>query len=120
MPKNNEIILIQKKGSKKTVWIFFVIILFIAVYVPFFGSNLQYMTAATLRIIFSYIGNICIMFGVFLLILGGINLIRGKKIPVKSFLMGILLLWIGACLTGTIFNLFGMFIGPTPPPQGYH
>ena len=92
---------------------------FVAIYVPFFGSNLRYMTSATFKLIFNYVGNFCLILGGVLL---AINILKvlGKTIDIKSISVSVLLLWIGAFLTGASFEIMGFLFGGSQPPQGYH
>ncbi len=122
MAKNtNQIVIIQEKRRKpnKVFLVFLGILGFVAIIVPFFGSNLRYMTSTTFRLIFSYLGNFCLIIGGALL---AINILKvfGKKIDIKGFLVSVLLLWIGCFLTGVSFEIMGFIIGGSQPPQGYH
>ena len=110
----------QKRRSSNKVFLAFLgILVFIAIYVPFFGSNLQYQTGTIFKYIFNIIGNL-------FLILGGaslvINILKvfGKRISIGGFTISILLLWIGAFLTGTSFTIWGFLMGGERPPIGYH
>jgi len=121
MAKNsNQLIIIQKKRKSNKVFLAFLGILgFVAIYVPFFGSNLRYMTGTTFNLIFTYAGNFCLIVGGALL---AINILKvfGKKIDIKGFTVSVLLLWIGAFLTGAPFEIMGFLFGGSQPPQGYH
>jgi peptidoglycan/LPS O-acetylase OafA/YrhL len=121
MAKNsNQFIIIQKRRKSNKVFLAFLGILgFIAIYVPFFGSNLRYMTGTAFKLIFTNVGNFCLIVGGALL---AINILKvfGKKIDIKGFLVSILLLWIGAFLTGAPFEIMGFLFGGSQPPQGYH
>lgn len=122
MAKNNDqIIIIQKKRRKpnKFVVVFLSILGFVAIYVPFFGSNLRYMTGTAFKTIFNYLGTFCMIIGGAML---AINVLKvfGRKIDIQGFLVSVLLLWIGAFLTGVPFEIMGFVFGGTQPPQGYH
>ena len=110
----------QKRRSPNKVFLAFLgILVFIAIYVPFFGSNLQYQTGTTFKYIFNMIGNLFLILGWASLI---INILKvfGKRISIGGFTISILLLWIGAFLTGTSFTIMGFLIGGNRPPIGYH
>ena len=110
----------QKRRSPSKVFLAFLgILVFIAVYVPFFGSNLQYQTGTAFKYIFNMIGNLFLILGGASLI---INILKvfGKRISIGGFTISILLLWIGAFLTGTSFTIMGFLIGGNRPPIGYH
>jgi len=114
------VIYIQKKRSPNKVFLAFIgILVFIAVYVPFFGSNLQYQTGTTFKYIFNNIGNLCLMLGSAGLIISILK-VFAKKISIGGFITSVLLLWIGAFLTGTSFTILGFLMGGDKPPIGYH
>ena len=121
MAKNSDqFIIIQKKRKSNKVFLIFLGILgFVAILVPFFGSNLRYMTGTAFNLIFTYLGNFCMILGGALL---AINILKvfGKKIDIKGFSVSVLLLWIGAFLTGAPFEIMGFLFGGSQPPQGYH
>ncbi len=121
MAKNSDqFVIIQKKRKSNKVFLVFLGILgFVAIYVPFFGSNLRYMTSSTFKLIFNNVGNFCLILGGALL---AINILKvlGKKIDIKSISVSVLLLWIGAFLTGAPFEIMGFIFGGSQPPQGYH
>ena len=117
---NNQIVILQKKRKPNKVFLVFLGILgFVAIYVPFFGSNLRYMTGTAFKLIFNYLGNFCLILGGALL---AINVLRviGGKVYVKGFTVSVLFLWIGAFLTGVPFEIMGFLIGGNQPNQGYH
>ncbi len=121
MNKNDNLILIyQKKHSRKTHWVFIGIILFIAIFMPIYGTALRYEVSSTLRFIFGAVGELCLTFGMVLTMLSVVFSIFSKKFYLKSFIFGIVLLWIGAFMTDTQFSLFGYLFGANSPPQGYH
>ena len=114
------IIYMQKeKKSNKAFLAFLGILGFIAVYVPFFGSNLQYQTGTLFKFIFNTIGTLFLVLGITSLIIN-ILLVFLKKIRIGGFITSILLLWIGAFLTGTSFTIMGSLMGGDRPPIGYH
>jgi hypothetical protein len=122
MAKNtdNIVISIEKKRKPNKVFLVFLGILgFVAIYVPFFGSNLRYTTGTIFNLIFTYLGNFCLIVGGALL---AINILKvfGKKIDIKGFSVSILLLWIGCFLTGVSFEIMGILFGETQPSQGFH
>ncbi|MHA2289326.1 MAG: hypothetical protein ACXABG_11130 [Promethearchaeota archaeon] len=118
--ENDQYVIIQKKKKpNKTFLMFLAILGFVAIYVPFFGSNLRYMAGTTFKLIFNYLGNFCLILGGALL---AINVLRviGGKVYVKGFTVSVLFLWIGAFLTGASFEIMGFLFGGGQPPQGYH
>jgi uncharacterized membrane protein len=117
---NNQFIIIQKRRKSNKAFLAFLGILgFVAIFVPFFGSNLRYMTGTTFKLIFDYVGNFCLILGGALLTINVLK-VFGKKIDIKSISVSVLLLWIGAFLTGAPFEIMGFLFGGSQPPQGYH
>lgn len=122
MAKNNDQIVIiyeKKRKSNKIFLIFLSILGFVAIYVPFFGSNLRYMTGTTFKIVFNYLGNFCLVIGGALLAINILKIFM-KKIDIEGFVASVLFLWIGAFLTGAPFEIMGFLFGGSQPPQGYH
>jgi peptidoglycan/LPS O-acetylase OafA/YrhL len=122
MVRNHEkkvYILKEKRKPNKFIVVFLSILGFVAIYVPFFGSNLRYMTGTTFKLIFNYLGTFCLIIGGALLAVNILKIFM-KKIDIKGFLASVLLLWIGAFLTGVPFEIMGFLFGGTQPPQGYH
>jgi len=117
--KGDRIIIYKKKSPSKVFLAFLGILMFITIYVPFFGSNLQYQTGTIFKFIFNTIGTLFLWLGFTSLI---INILKvfGKKISISGFIVSILLIWIGAFLTGTSFTILGFLIGGDRPPIGYH
>ena len=121
MAKNRDgIIIIQKKRkANRTFLIFLGILGFVAVIVPFFGSNLRFMTGTFFKTISVSVGQIFLTIGGALLVINILKIFF-HKFSVKSMLSSALLLWIGAFLTGIPFNFLGLEFGGGQPPQGYH
>ena len=116
----DQIVIIQKRRKpNKTFLIFLGILGFVAIVVPFFGSNLRYMTGTFVKTIFVSVGQIFLTIGGALLVIKILRIFF-RQFRVKSFLSSALLLWIGAFLTGVPFELLGIVIGGSQPPQGYH
>ena len=117
--KNQMIILYKKRKSNKFIIVFLSILGFVAIYVPFFGSNLRYMTGTTFKMVFNYLGSFCMIIGGVMLAIT-IAKVIGGKIDIEGMLVSVLLLWIGAFLTGVPFEIMGFIFGGTQPAQGYH
>ena len=121
MNKNdNVIILDRKKHSRKVHWIFFGIILIIAVFIPIYGTTWRYDISITLRLLFSTIGDISLTVGFAITLLSVVFFFFSHKFHLKSFIFGIVLLWIGAFMADAQFSFFGYLFGANTPPQGYH
>ncbi len=121
MAKNKNEVYVLRKQSKpnRTFVVFLGILGFVLISVPFFGSNLRYTTGSLFKTIFTTVGQICLTIGWAVLAIGFLKIFF-KRFSVKTILYGVLLLWIGAFLTGVSFDIFGILIGGSPPPQGYH
>lgn len=116
----NDIFILRKQRKPNRIFLVFLGILgFVAVVVPFFGSNLRYMAGSLFKTIFSSVGQICLTIGGALLAIGLLKIFFGR-FSVKTMLYAALLLWIGAFLTGIPFEFFGIAFGGSRPPQGYH
>jgi len=121
MAKNKNDIYILRKHRKpnRTFLVFLGILGFVAVVVPFFGSNLRYMTGTLFKTIFVSVGQIFLTIGSALFVINFLKIFF-HKFSVKSMMFSLFLLWIGAFLTGMPFELLGRAIGGSQPPQGYH
>ena len=121
MAKNsNQLIIVQKRRKSNKVFLAFLGILgFVAIFVPFFGSNLRYLTGNAFNLIFTYAGNFCLIIGGTLFVISILKIFFGQ-FKVKSLVASGLLLWIGAFLTGAPFEFMGILFGGSQPPQGYH
>ncbi|MBD3229570.1 MAG: hypothetical protein GF329_15420 [Candidatus Lokiarchaeota archaeon] len=116
-----DIVVYERPGqSKRYAKIIFIgILLFLAVYFPFFGNTLRYQLGGMLDTLFTFIGTVS-------LIMGGVNLaigvigFFGKKMHIGNIVIGALLLWIGCWLTGIMITIFGFtFGGSTISNPGY-
>jgi len=116
----DQIVIIQKRRKpNKTFLIFLGILGFVAIVVPFFGSNLRYMTGTFVKTIFMSVGQLFLTIGGALFVINIIGIFF-RKFSFSKLLASALLLWIGAFLTGVPFELLGIVIGGSQPPQGYH
>ena len=117
---SNQIVIVQKRRkSNRTFLVFIGILLFIAIFVPFFGSNLRYTTGSAFRTIFTYVGSFCMTLGGAIFTISILQIFF-RRLKVKSLLLSALLLWIGAFLTGVPFDIMGIMVGGGQPAQGYH
>jgi hypothetical protein len=109
----------QSKRYAKIV--FMGILVFLAIYFPFFGYNMRYQLGEMLRRLFDFIGFVCLGMGAINIAVGAIGLFRGRTGGAFSLVIGALLLWIGCWLTGIVINIFGFdFGGSTVSNPGYH
>jgi hypothetical protein len=121
MTKHENVIVIYKEKRKysKIAWIFAGILLFVAIYVPFFGTDLRYQTRTVLKLTFNYLGTVCLIFGPLLIAYAVVKVILSKRLSLGVLFFGVLLLWIGCFLTDTTYDFMGLLIGRKSPPQGY-
>lgn len=117
--KNDIYILRKQRKPNRTFLVFLGILGFVAIIVPFFGSNLRYITGTFFKTIFVSVGQIFLTIGGALLVINILKIFF-HQFRVKSFLASALLLWIGAFLTGVPFEILGFVFGGGQPPQGYH
>ncbi len=116
----NDIFILRKQRKPNRIFLVFVGILgFLAIIVPFFGSNLRYVAGSFFKNIFTTVGEIFLTIGGALLVIGFLKIFF-KRFSVKTIVSAVLLLWIGAFLTGVSFDILEFVIGGNPPPQGYH
>ena len=109
----------KKRKSRTLTVVFFGILGFIAIWVPFFGMNLQYQIGSIFYLIFTKLGELFILAGWIMLGFLVILIFITRKIYLKSMMLSILLLWAGYFLTGQIFVIFGFQLGVNQP-SGYH
>ena len=115
------IIVVGKRRSHKIQWVFMGILLFLVFFVPIYGTTLRYDVSIAFRTIFSAVGELCLTFGGVLTIFSILfSILSRRKFYLKSFIFGVVLLWIGAFLTDTQFSFFGYLFGGTNPDPGYY
>ena len=111
-------------NSNNRRWIyftFFCIIAFMLVFFPFYAVNLRYQVGYIFQQIVDGIGWISLTLGSFLTAISVLSLfIGGRSMNTRTLITGIVLLWIGCWVTGSVFNLFGITIGNERPSGGYH
>jgi hypothetical protein len=110
------------QGKKYAKYLFYAIIAFLAIYMPFFGSELRYQLGGIFKLVFDTVGMFCVFGGVLCILLGIIGLI-GRRFSIGYIVMGAILLWIGCWMTGITFNFFGVDFGggsSSASSRGYH
>jgi len=119
--KNDELTFNFGRGrSNRFQWVFIAILVFVIIIVPIYGITLRYDVSIMVRFVFSTMGDICLTIGILVTFFTVIFSLFSKHIFFKSFILGIVLIWIGAFLTDTQFNIFGYLFGHNSPPQGYY
>ncbi|MFX0167326.1 MAG: hypothetical protein ACFE9V_18535 [Candidatus Hodarchaeota archaeon] len=120
MKKEKYYLLKPEKSSKWVGYTFIVIIIFVVIYFPFFAVNLRYQVGATFSKVFDTFGVACLTIGSAMTIINILSIFVGRRIHTRSFIIGIILLWIGCWCTGTVLDLFGFTIGNETSNPGYH
>jgi len=111
------------RGRRRTSRITIIVIglvLFLLVFMPFYGITLRYYIGTSFRLVFDYLGKIFQTVGGFTLLIVGGKLIIGHKIWVGGMVLGFLLLYMGAFLTGGTLVLFGMTVYQPAITPGFH
>ena len=123
MRNRNDYVILERKGRgvKWVYWIFFGIIGFIAIYVPFFGTNLRYQMSFGFSKVFDIMGTIAMVIGGLMTFFGFAKIFVGGKGGIKSLILGGLMLWIGCWCLGipSIWDVFSQGSG-TGGSGGYH
>jgi len=121
MPYKDDYMMMGSKQRHDNLifWVFFGILAFIAVYVPFFGPNLRYQTGTMLAKIFTTAGTILVSLGVLMFVWGLFTLFCGSRTGgVKIMILGFLLAFIGGYLLNPA--LIGASGTGKDIPRGYH
>lgn len=111
------------RGRRRTSRLaFFVIgmVLFILVFMPFYGITLRYYIGTSFRLVFDYLGNIFQIVGEITLLIVLMLLFFYKKIWIKGMIIGLILLYIGAFLTGGTVVIMGMTLYQPTTTPGFH
>ena len=122
--RKGDYIIVDKENSsggttKAVFWIFFGIVGFIAIYMPFYGTNLRYQVGGAFSNTFNTIGVILFTLGTLMMLWGLLILFCGKNLSgIKLMLLGFLICYIGG------FFLAPATLGSSSSgkdiPQGYH
>ncbi|MFX1314419.1 MAG: hypothetical protein ACFE9T_01015 [Promethearchaeota archaeon] len=118
MKKNQYIIIGYPHKKNWTMYIFLGILIFILIYFPFFALSIRYKAEYIISIVFDILGGICLTFGGFMITLGVCSIFVGRKFFLRTFILGIVLLYLGCWLTGTVLEFFGFPIGQSGTTGG--
>lgn len=111
MRQKKEQIILYKQKSKTLVYLIFGIIVFLLVFFPLYGFSLKFQLGIYLRKIFDIIGVLCLTFGGFLLILCIASLFLGRSARTRTFIVAVVLIWVGCWMSGIAVELFGFTLG---------
>ena len=122
MKKQSYYLIGSKGGTSRWIYItFFCIIAFSLIFFPFYAVNLRYQLGYIFRQILDGIGWISLTLGSLLTAISILSLFTGgRSMRSSTLIIGIVLLWIGCWVTGSVFNLFGITIGNERASGGYH
>ncbi len=122
MSKSKYYLMRERRNSRSTVFIFLGIVICVFIFFPFYGINLRYQVGSTFSKIFDSIGIICLLAGGLAVSFSVLGIFTGRTINTRTFIIGIVLLWVGCWCTGAVLKLFGNTIGgsSTPENPGYH
>ncbi|MFX1411174.1 MAG: hypothetical protein ACFFA6_12545 [Promethearchaeota archaeon] len=118
MKKNQYVIMGYQHKKNWTLYVFLGILIFILIYFPFFALSMRYKTEYIVSMVFDILGSICLTFGGFMILLGVCSIFVGRKFFLRTFILGIVLLYLGCWLTGTVLEFFGFPIGQSENPGG--
>lgn len=108
------------KKKKSRAWLPIFIIIAVVIVMPIYGTALRYQVSISIRLICDYLGNIFQYCGWFIL---GFMLLKatfGRRIDIKGITIGILLLYVGAFLTGGSVSFLGITIYEPVSSPGFH
>ncbi|MHA1190981.1 MAG: hypothetical protein ACTSP9_01635 [Promethearchaeota archaeon] len=109
----------RRRTSRLTIFVIG-ITLFLLVFMPFYGITLRYYIGTSFRLVFDYLGNVFQTVGGLFLLFVVMVLFIHKRIWVKGMILGFLLLYMGAFLTGGTLVLFGMTVYQPGTIPGFH
>lgn len=123
MKRKQTYYLIGSSGrSRRWIYlVFFGILAFILVFFPFYAVNMRYQVGYIFQQIVDGIGYFSLTVGTLLTTISIVSLfIGGRHMNTRWLIIGVVLLWIGCWVTGSVFSLFNVTIGNERPPAGYH
>jgi len=109
----------RMRTSRLTIFIIGMVI-FVLVFMPFYGITLRYYIGTSFRLVFDYLGKILQTVGALQLGFVLLVLFFNKKMWIKGMITGFVLLYMGAFLTGGTVVLFGMTVYQPGITPGFH
>ena len=109
----------RRRTSRLTIFVIG-LVLFLLVFMPFYGITLRYYIGTSFRLVFDYLGNVFQIVGGFTLLIVGAKAIFGRKIWYGGMIKGLLLLYMGAFLTGGTIVILGMTLFQPGTTPGFH
>ena len=119
MKKNEYVIVGNYRSNKRLTLLFFVgILVFVLFFFPFFAVTWRYKVGKGISLIFDTIGMICLMVGALFTLIGVMGIFTKGYGLADKLITGIILLYIGCWLTGTVLEFFGVEIGRSGSSDG--
>lgn len=119
--KKNKIYLLEPQRKTKIIPLVFTGIAIFLVAFPFIAVNLRFQTGYIFAKALDFIGSVCMMGGGFFTAYSLLSVFIGRRsLNLKMLTTGIVFLWIGCWLTGSVLNIFGVTIGSENTSPGYH
>jgi hypothetical protein len=109
----------MKKRKSRFIFALIIIIVVVAIVMPIYGTTLRYQVSISMRLMCDYLGTIFQHCGWILLIIAAIQALF-RRIHLGWMITGILLLYVGAFLTGGTVTIFGMTIYEPISNPGFH
>ena len=110
----------RNRRTNKLTFFVIGIVLFIVVFMPFYGTTLRYYIGTSFRLVFDYLGNVFQTVGFVVLVIVLMQLILYHKISPGGMILGLLLLYMGAFLTGGTVVILGQTLYQPISTPGFH
>lgn len=110
-------------GKKRSSGVFCVIafaLLFLAFFIPVYSDYFRAFFSQWGNTLWDMIGGFCLLIGGIYTVLGIIGLFVRWRGTMKMLFYGIVLLWIGCCITGAALPLLDLLPGFSQPESGYY
>ena len=112
-------IYVMKRKKRNVMLPIIILIVIVTIIMPIYGTTLRYQVSVSIRLVCDYLGNIFQQFGWLFLMITAIQAFFGK-VKLKWMITGILLLYVGAFLTGGTVTILGMTIYEPISNPGFH
>ena len=109
----------RRRTSRITIFVIGMV-LFLLVFMPFYGITLRYYIGTSFRLVFDYLGKVFQTVGGVTLLIVGAKAIFYRKISFGGMVAGLVLLYMGAFLTGGTVVIFGMTLYQPGTTPGFH
>ena len=106
-------------GSKRILWVFFLLVFFLLILFPFFGASMRYKTGSTLFTVFEMVGIVCFSLGCLVIAWGILMLFCTRSFKA----IGVMLVGFVLVIFGSMFahpGLFDIAVNGETVPRGYN